>query len=39
MIVDTSAVSAIMFQETGYEELIRKLFLAEEAGIRDTNSS
>jgi len=33
MIVDTSAVVAIFFQEPGFEEILRELALAEEIGI------
>ena len=33
MIVDTSAVMAIFFQEPGYEEITRKLIQANDAGI------
>jgi len=33
MIVDTSAIIAIFFQETGYQELLQKLFLVQETGI------
>jgi len=33
MIIDTSAIVAIFFQEPGYEELIQRLILAEKVAI------
>ncbi|NOZ49713.1 MAG: type II toxin-antitoxin system VapC family toxin [Chloroflexi bacterium] len=33
MILDSSAIVAIFFQERGYEELLQKLVAAEEVGI------